>query len=211
MSPVSPSKSAARVGRTMAKSEATQRALMEAALEVASEKGVRGVTHRRVAAAAGVSLGVTSYHYAHIDDMLLDAFRHWVANRSATWESQFKAASTHEDVVEATITLIGGIHDDARDRILLYELYAQTVRDERYQELATAWSNATRSVIAEVYPAHIAQQLEAVWEGLSVQLVLGGSIERAEDGLDLIRLVLNQVQPSRSASSDAPVLATSSD
>lgn len=185
-------KSAARVGRTMARSEATRRSLMEAALTVAAAEGVRGVTHRKVAAAAGVSLGVTSYHYANIDDMLLDAFRHWVSLRTGSWESTLEEASTEDEMVEAAIAVIRAVHNDRQDRILLYELYAQTVRDERYQELATQWSNSTRAAVARHYTERTAQQLEAVWEGLSVQLVLGGSIARMEDGIDLIRLVLQQ-------------------
>lgn len=171
---------------------------MKGALSVAAKEGVRGVTHRKVAAAASVSLGVTSYHYANIDDLLLDAFRYWVTQRSATWSESLDAADTEDEMIEAAMRIVTAVQEDRQDRILLYELYAQTVRDERYHELATSWSTATRTAVARFYTDETAQRLEAVWEGLSVQLVIGGSISSIHDGIELIRLVLRQPGARRS-------------
>ena len=187
---------AAPVRRATAKGAATKQALLDAALEVVAEVGVRGVTHRRVAAVAGVALGVTNYHYRSIDDLLLDAFRSWVAVMSGRWETGLGSARTVDDMVAAALAVVHALHDDRRDRILLYEFYAQSVRDERYRVLVSEWSRSTRAVIERKYAPRIAQQLEAAWEGLMVQLVMGGAIDTADDGADLLRLVLEQsLQP----------------
>ena len=44
-----------------------------AAIEVVADRGVEGLTHRRVAAVAGIPLGSTTYHFATLDDLLAAA------------------------------------------------------------------------------------------------------------------------------------------
>lgn len=52
-------------------------------MELAGERGMAGVTHRAVAARAGVSLGSTSYFFSSLDELLAEAIRSFVARRSA--------------------------------------------------------------------------------------------------------------------------------
>lgn len=47
--------------------------IADAVVTVLSEVGISGLTHRRVAKAAGISLSATTYHFASKDDMLADA------------------------------------------------------------------------------------------------------------------------------------------
>jgi DNA-binding transcriptional regulator YbjK len=44
-----------------------------------AERGVRGVTHREVAARAGLPLSATSYFFASIDELVLEALRVFMA------------------------------------------------------------------------------------------------------------------------------------
>ena len=48
--------------------------LIDNTLGVIAEHGVAGTTHRRVAAAAGVPLGSTTYYFADLADLLGAAF-----------------------------------------------------------------------------------------------------------------------------------------
>lgn len=57
--------------------------LLRAGMELAGERGVAGVTHRAVAARAGVSLGSTSYFFSSLDELLVEAIRRFVGDRSA--------------------------------------------------------------------------------------------------------------------------------
>src|SRR5690606_15970372 len=57
--------------------------LLRAGMELAGERGMAGVTHRAVAARAGVSLGSTSYFFSSLDELLAEAIRSFVARRSA--------------------------------------------------------------------------------------------------------------------------------
>src|SRR5262245_62772174 len=51
---------------------ARERPLMEATLRIIGRKGLDGVTHRAVAAEAGMSLGAVTHHFA-TRDILVDA------------------------------------------------------------------------------------------------------------------------------------------
>jgi DNA-binding transcriptional regulator YbjK len=56
------------------KGERTRQAILEAALQVIAEYGIRGVTHRAVAAAAGVQPSLTTYYFRDIQSLIAAAF-----------------------------------------------------------------------------------------------------------------------------------------
>ena len=45
--------------------------IARAVIDVVAEHGVRGLTHRKVAEAAGVPLGSTTYHFETLDDLIM--------------------------------------------------------------------------------------------------------------------------------------------
>ncbi len=173
------------------RSTATRMNLLRAALAVATDYGVKGVTHRRVAAEAGVALGSASYHYETIDDLMFEAFSWWTQTRTAVFTPAFTAAETDDDVVAAVLNLLSVMHGSADGRILLFEIYAQTVREPAYFKLVEEWSRTARANLERLYTARTAQQLEAVWEGVGVQFVMG-AIDSLDETEPLIRLVLSQ-------------------
>ncbi|MFB9840394.1 TetR/AcrR family transcriptional regulator, partial [Actinoallomurus acaciae] len=56
--------------------EGRRRAIVDAACALIPEVGVGGLTHRAVAARAGVQLGSTTYHFATLDDLSRAALAH---------------------------------------------------------------------------------------------------------------------------------------
>lgn len=56
------------------KGEQTRLGILEGALGVIAREGLRGVTHRSVAAAAGVQLSLTTYYFKDIDALVEEAF-----------------------------------------------------------------------------------------------------------------------------------------
>ena len=49
--------------------------IIDAAIRVVGEKGLAGLTHRAVAAAADVPLGSTTYHFRTLDELTVAALR----------------------------------------------------------------------------------------------------------------------------------------
>jgi DNA-binding transcriptional regulator YbjK len=70
-----------------ASGQARRDALLKAAIEVVAERGVAGATHREVAARAGVPASTTSYFFASIDDLVLEALRTFAAGQVAQIEA----------------------------------------------------------------------------------------------------------------------------
>ncbi|MFE0023438.1 TetR/AcrR family transcriptional regulator [Amycolatopsis sp. NPDC059021] len=59
-----------------------KRALQRAAVEVVAREGIRGLTYRAVAGAAGVTTGAVQHHFSSIDDLLRSSLD-WVLEESA--------------------------------------------------------------------------------------------------------------------------------
>ncbi|MCG2622598.1 TetR family transcriptional regulator [Arthrobacter sp. I2-34] len=175
----------------MSRSEGTRTALLEAVLKVAAAHGVRGVTHRRVASAAGISLGSTSYHFASLDDMLLEAFRYFAERESGKYSRLFESAESMEDLIEAALAVVRVQHSDVTGATLLYELYAQGVRDPRYRSIVQQWSRSATAQVERLCAHEVAVRFEVIWEGLTFQRLLGDSSLSDRQARDFLRTALN--------------------
>ncbi|WP_409329363.1 TetR/AcrR family transcriptional regulator [Trujillonella humicola] len=76
-------------------------AVLLAVLEIAAERGIDAVTHRRVAERAGVSPGTTTHHFGSRDELLHSALRFYL-ERGDRWLLRIaeRARSTTDDPVE---------------------------------------------------------------------------------------------------------------
>jgi TetR/AcrR family transcriptional regulator, regulator of biofilm formation and stress response len=95
-------------------------ALLRAASELAAEVGAGSVTHRAVAARAGVPLSTTSYFFSSIDELVTEALR--------------TSADGHVDGLDDVGRTVPAGHVDAATAIR--DAVAQTVGQER----TLAWS-----------------------------------------------------------------------
>ncbi|MEN2740838.1 TetR family transcriptional regulator [Microbacterium sp. X-17] len=92
--------------------QARRQAIVVAAADLIVEIGLNAVTHRKVAARAGVPLGATTHYFATLDDLLADALA-------------LLGASVEESLAELAAVL-----DDAVDRPrALARLFAGYMRD----------------------------------------------------------------------------------
>jgi len=51
--------------------------ILDAALRIMARDGLRAVSHRAVAAEAGVPLAATTYYFSDLEDLITEAFLHW--------------------------------------------------------------------------------------------------------------------------------------
>ena len=61
--------------------------IIAATLDLIADEGVAGVSHRKIAARAGVPLGSMTYHFDGIDDLLREAFRHFTGHIVALFDA----------------------------------------------------------------------------------------------------------------------------
>jgi len=72
------------------KGKERRREILNAALWVIARRGLRGVTHRAVAQAAGVHLSQTTYYFADLQALITEAFQHFIAEGRGNVEEAWR-------------------------------------------------------------------------------------------------------------------------
>ncbi|UQA96131.1 TetR/AcrR family transcriptional regulator [Streptomyces halobius] len=163
------------MGRRRYDPERRQR-IIDAAIAVVGERGIAGLSHRSVAAAADVPLGSTTYHFASLDDLLVAALRQvngeCVAD-FARWVERMDPAVPLADQVAALVeeTLAG---DRARME-LEYELYLTALRHAAVRPIAAeCLDEMVRVLGAKIGDLATARAVVAFVDGLVLQHLLTG-------------------------------------
>ncbi|WP_407553736.1 TetR family transcriptional regulator [Streptomyces sp. Pv4-95] len=150
--------------------------IIDAAIAVVGERGIAGLSHRTVAAAADVPLGSTTYHFATLDDLLVAALQQvngeWMAD-FARWVDGIDPAAPLADEVTRLVedTLAG---DRARVE-LEYELYLAALRHEAVRPIAAAClDEMVRLLGRRIGDVATARAVVAFTDGLLLQHLLTG-------------------------------------
>ncbi|MBB1242058.1 TetR family transcriptional regulator [Streptomyces durbertensis] len=150
--------------------------IIDAAIDVARERGIDALSHRTVAAAADVPLGSTTYHFAGLDDLLvaaLDQANNAWLDGLEQWE---RALPPDADLAAELAALIERTAAGDRQQVTLeYELYVAALRHERLRPLAAGCVDRLAGLLARRTPDRItAKALAALTDGLILQLLLTG-------------------------------------
>lgn len=159
-------------GRGPTDPERRQR-IADAAIAVVAERGVEGVTHRAVAAAAGVPLGSTTYHFATLDDLLGEALRtaaqHNIA-RLRAWERDLPAGA---DLAAALADLcVRGLEEERAQTVVEYELYVAALHRPSLRRASQSWDDALVELFASRTDRVTGELLAAAFCGLVMQALL---------------------------------------
>jgi AcrR family transcriptional regulator len=177
--------------------------LLDAALRVIGEHGVAGLTNRRVAAAAGVSLGSLTYHFASQTDLLREALLRAVAAETARIE-------TLADALRERVRTVGDAAAAAQDvlaamamgeaEIAVHELYLQSARDPALHAATRRCFAAYDRVAADILGALGMAGIEGESTGLARSVVAFLA------GWQLRRLACGETGPAGSAGVAAGLL-----
>lgn len=135
------------------RSRQRREALLDAAIRVFAEGGIRAVTHRAVAAEADLPLAATTYYFSSIDELVREALRHHVANFIASFEQLpdvsmdgegLKDLDVGTQIVEAVFAI-----RDLDSSALELSVYLHAARDPELRESACAGIEALEAFIAE--------------------------------------------------------------
>lgn len=123
--------------------EARRALILDAALEVVAEEGAGALTHRRVAAAAGLPLAATTYWFASKDELLTEAYR-LAADRDT---ARMRAlAERLQDVGAADLAaaladlLLADLAGGRSALIAAYSLWLEAARHPGLREVERAWT-----------------------------------------------------------------------
>jgi DNA-binding transcriptional regulator YbjK len=126
-------------------------AILEAALRLIGREGRQALTHRAVAAEAGVPLGATTYYFSSRDDLLAQALEHVAAQGIHNFQDMREELLAVESPQALAKILLDNVVVAAEDRtafIAEYELWLEAGRNADLREPAVEWCDAEQAVVA---------------------------------------------------------------
>lgn len=123
-------------------------ALLDAVVAVLEREGPTAVTHRAVAAEAGVPVSAATYYFASIDDLLVEALR-----RAVEEESALLPPATPADVAALARALHGYAVERRATAVAHYELLLLATRRPALRPDAERWYASLEAALDAGFPA----------------------------------------------------------
>ena len=170
---------------TSVRGQAKRHDILEAALALVGDAGAAAVTHRAVAARAGVPTGSIAYYFGTVDGLLDAALRHFVEQEAARLRTataglaRTGAQTDRAEVVAAVLDAIGLTTDE---QLAQFELYLEAARRPALRDAATdclagfhALAEEALGQLGAQRPAEGARALVALLDGLGLHRTLSTS------------------------------------
>jgi DNA-binding transcriptional regulator YbjK len=128
---------------------ARERPLMEATLRIVGRNGLDGVTHRAVAAEAGVSLGAVTHHFKTRDVLVDAALRHALAREVGRLRALAHGLRSSAFDLDAWIDALVDwyareLKSEAEIHIACYEAFLAAARNARHRAVVEQWFDTWR-------------------------------------------------------------------
>lgn len=183
--------------------EGRRRAILDAAVELIVESGPASITHRAIAARAGVSLGSTTQYFASIDEL-----RELALQRIA--EGIDRSLAEMEAAIPILLTdperALAPLHDFLRDSNAVYgelALIASGAADPSMRELARRWSDRLTEFLSPHIGRTRASALTLYLDGATVHAGLHDEPLGREEITAAIRALLAMPDASDAAAGSA--------
>jgi TetR/AcrR family transcriptional regulator, regulator of biofilm formation and stress response len=180
-------------------SRRTREAIVAATVRIVAAEGVAAVTHRRVAAEAGVALSSTTWHFATKTD-ILEAALHWTAQREVEriraiadrlGNRDFDPSAWSEELGEWLVEQVTGEREIA---VALYRLQVELLGSDGALEVHREWGEGLRAVGERVL-----QRSASATPELDIRLIVGtldglrmGVLNSGEQDVEWLRLAVRR-------------------
>ncbi|EID55191.1 TetR/AcrR family transcriptional regulator [Saccharomonospora xinjiangensis] len=165
--------------------------IARAAITLIAERGINALTHRAVAAKAGVPLGSTTYHFATLDDLIASALDEAARRNVAALREWDAALPTDVDLATALAELVlDSVTRERANTIAEYNLYALALQRPSLRGAAVAWDDALAELFVARTDPLTGRLVATLTCGLMMQAVLGEAPPRREDVEALYRRAL---------------------
>src|SRR5919204_917957 len=114
--------------------KATRGRILEATAELIAQAGWSGFSTRDIAARAGVTQGVVSYHWRSKDDLVREAALVAAAESLEPVAAALRAGPAVRDALERSLPLIDALRRQPALTALLFETMLHAGRDERLRD-----------------------------------------------------------------------------
>ncbi|CCH35067.1 TetR family transcriptional regulator [Actinosynnema sp. NPDC047251] len=189
----------------------TRQRIIAAVLRIIGDDGVAGVTNRRIAQQAGVSLGSVTYHFATQQDLLRESLLHFVSEETRHIGELARRTEGEFADLRQVVRLVGevaGAMPPDSERIAPYELYLHAGRDPELRTAAAECFAAYDRLAATVLtalgvaePEKVASAVVGLVMGLKLRALATGS--DAEHLVDALLMLTRGAEPAGGAGSAA--------
>ncbi|MET1076019.1 MAG: TetR family transcriptional regulator [Umezawaea sp.] len=165
--------------------------IVEAAVEVIRETGPAGLTHRAVAARAGVPLGSTTYYFADLDELFEAAVRTVAERNVARLREWARSLPERADLCAGLADFLVLLTTEHRQTsVLAYELYGIALRRPALRAASTSWDDMLSEVFALRVDAPTARALTVMFDGLLHQALVSPRVPSRADFEEPLRRLL---------------------
>lgn len=120
-----------------------------------AREGVEAVTHRSVGSEAGLSHGTVNYHFSARDEILFEAFRHYIGKVAGHIASTAEEVGNLEsDLIDFLVEFQRREFADAEMLRAEYELILYAARNEALEREYRAWDRGFEGQLATALEAH---------------------------------------------------------
>lgn len=144
---------------------ARRRAIIEAACALIAEVGVDGLTHRLVAARAGLPLGATTYYFATLDELSRAALEDCARSTDDYLRSWARAIDDSGDLPVTLATLTSDYLADPPRALTETELYIAAIRRPELRPLSRRWFDGLTAALSEHVPPQTAKAAALLIDG----------------------------------------------
>ena len=124
--------------------------ILNTTLRLIAAGGIDSVTHRKVADAAGIPLGSTTYYFDSREHLLREAFEYYIAKAMALHESLISGPiNSSNELVDFLVELTDRELDDEQLLLAEYEMTLFAARNERIAGLLHKWDSVMIANIVE--------------------------------------------------------------
>lgn len=146
--------------------------IVEATIRVVSQVGVDGVTHRRVAAEAGVPVGSTTYYFASLDELIMAALARTVDDYRdylQTWSGDRETPTAPRLLAMITDLIMESLTTRRDETTVEYVLYLAAITRPGLRPQAHACTEMMIETLAPHVGRARATQLAATIDGLMIR------------------------------------------
>lgn len=173
--------------------------ILRATQQLMAQGGVAAISNRRVAAAAGVSLGSLTYHFSSQAHLLRESILLYVEEETARREQIALRLSRQELSLERVAQAVEQVVANATDvpqQLAELELHLQAARDPELREASRRCfaaheqiARAALSTLGVEQAERHAPKVVALMSGLAIRRLAGGGHDAAGTAEALIALV----------------------
>ena len=166
--------------------------IIEATAEIIRMRGVEGVTFRRVAEAAGVPLGSTTYYFADKEALLIETIRELRAESDRQFRAILAAQRPVHGDAGAVAKLVEIVTTEWRKEFLAgYGVYLSNFTQENLRREIQDWHEESLLVMRDEFGPEPSLALSCLVEGLLLRSIISDVHYSAEEILPEFRRILD--------------------